>query len=438
MRSAQAITPNTQGSQGVMKTSQNNPKPLPSLPAEILGEIFQLTTACERINDTPAGDRIIRTLVAITSVNSYWRTVAISRKSLWTIIHISDPKSAMAITSALKILELFIERPSTASLDIYLALACGSNDHSHILWRSLSSHLYRCRKLVINRLLSAFARLVLPLRQPLERLESFHLDAPFRESYSRLEGVQEEPDMTLTQLETIFPVLSEAPNLQELRLIGHAPFWRFEWRAIESHLRGFPHLRVAILRFSVSDDEHDESSPQPFAIASLHTLASANWDHGKHLLLPDLRHFISITGGNSDLRDIPTQFSSLERLSLTRTQTYRLGGVMPITPMLSLIQLDLVCSAPVDELLVYLSADTKRGQTAIFPSLQRLQFYDCRMFESRLSECLEATFSLLEARPTLHIVWDHYPAKWELTEAPESCRGRLFETSDRFPQGWMI
>ncbi|KAF8319808.1 hypothetical protein DL93DRAFT_123616 [Clavulina sp. PMI_390] len=408
------------------------------LPEEILGEIFVLVTqtARERIDGRLAADQLIRSLFAIASVDSYWRAVATSRTSLWTMIHLSSSRPALG--SAFGILKLFLERSFPSSIDIYFALADRWHEYSWILWNSLSPHLGRCRKLIINRLVPGLAEFILPLRQPLERLELFHLDAPFKGNPFIREAASEEPHDAFTQLECTFPIQSEAPMLKELHLIGHAPFWKFDWGLLQSHLRNFPNLCIAVLRFSVSNAERGMCPSEPLALPSLHTLASAKWDPGKYVLLPQLKHFISIDWQTGDLGDVAAHFPSLERLSLARSQTYRLVVQLSITPMLSLKQLDLVRSAAVEELLKYLAWDADRGRKAVFPNLRTLTFYECILLESKISESLEATVSLLYACPTLHIFWDQYPPKWNLAEVPESCRGRLSETAETFPWGWVI
>ncbi|KAF8319805.1 hypothetical protein DL93DRAFT_2094728 [Clavulina sp. PMI_390] len=370
------------------------------LPSEILGEIFHLVTACDRVDDKLAADRLVRTLLGLTFVNSYWRSVAVGLPTLWTNIHISSTKSSPE--AALTILQLHLERSASLSIDVYFVpLMEHTAEHQTALWLSLCPHLPRCRTLVIGQLVPIMAELVLPLTGSLERLQSFRLEAPLREPRPSSENSR----IAFSRSEKIIPILFEAPALRELHLISHFPFWTFEWSVIKSHLCRFPCLSIAILRFWVNNDTQETSLPQPLPLPRLHTLSFANWDISIYVLLPQLKHFVPR---------------------------------MPAAPMLSLTQLDLVCSTAVGELMRWLAVDAASGTGAIFPNLQALHFYECVVLDHKVGESLEAAISLLQARPNLRVVWHQTPQKWNPANMPEESRERLSESSEMFPKGWML
>ncbi|KAF8319806.1 hypothetical protein DL93DRAFT_123691 [Clavulina sp. PMI_390] len=391
------------------------------LPPEILNKIFYLVTAHNRIDDKPAADRLVRTLLTLTSVNSYWRTLAIGLSSLWTTIYVSSTYPSQGT-----ILDLHLERSSNLPLDLYFRPPNGqSADYQIALWRSIYPHHTRCRTLVIGRLSHEMSEFMFPINGFWTRLESLRIEAPDLGYVAE----SEDPRIMIARLERVFPILFEAPNLRELHLISHT----LKWSVIERQLRHYPKLSIVVLRFSPS--AHDTPPPQPLTLPSLHTLASANWDVSIYTLLPRLKHYIPSGWRTGNLGYVPACFPFLERLSLVRTYGYRLAMEMPVAPMISLSRIDLARSAAVEEMLQYLTSNTG---LAIFPNLQTLQFYECMVRDERSKESLEALIPLLQSRPTLCIVWDHLPEKWDLGDVPKTYRNRLIESLDTFPKGWVI
>ncbi|KAF8319804.1 hypothetical protein DL93DRAFT_123831 [Clavulina sp. PMI_390] len=400
-----------------------------TLPIEILGEIFHFVTACDRIDDKVAANRLIRTLFALSAVNSYWRAVSTRLPSLWTHIHISNPKPALA--AALGVVNLHLERSSNLSLDVYFRLLKDqSSEYQNALWHSIRPHLPPCRTLFLGRLLVDLAELILPLGGPLHRLESCRLDSPYMEG----RYASKERAISFARLAKIFPIPADTAALKELQIIGSDPFWTFKWNVLEDYLQGCSMLSTAVLSFQLGFD--DERRSLPLTLPSLRTLASSKWDFEQYLFLPNLKHLISNAWWTAALHHTPARYPTLERLSLARANDFMFELLMPAKPMPSLKQFDLVRSEAVEEFLGFIVSDTN---PTILPNIKTLRFYVCTPQPGRARETLEATVSVLQARPTLQIVWDLYPREWgDLSEVPEEYRARISEQPELFPREWLV
>ncbi|KAF8319803.1 hypothetical protein DL93DRAFT_124383 [Clavulina sp. PMI_390] len=405
------------------------------LPVELLGDIFLFVTASERakvgINST--GDPLLQTLLHLSSVNSYWRDVAIGLPGLWTTIDISNDKRALP--TALAILELHLERSCGSSLDIYITLLKRqSTEYQSTLWNLISPHLYRCRTLFINQALFELAEFTLINMQPLERLEVLHLHLPFSFNHS----MSEKQKTALTRLASTAPSRSGAVPFGELRLTSLNPFWTLQWDIIRTLLTQIQ-TPVAVLHLCASDYGLIRG-PSELTLPLLRTLVSGNWDFSNYLLLPNLKHLVSGGWSNASLHEIPRQCPTLERLTFTAVAVDYFRRHMPTTPIPTLKRIDLV-NASIEIMAValeYFASPPPFGRRNVFPNLETLWFYNCKLDSADRRNLLRAILSVLHARPTLYIVWDWFPLEWDIREVPVAYRERISEGLETFPKEWLI
>ncbi|KAF8323307.1 hypothetical protein DL93DRAFT_680271 [Clavulina sp. PMI_390] len=234
------------------------------LPPELLLGVFELLVGSTSIPE------VHHTLLAITSVCSYWRSLAISSPSLWTRVYYGPLKSLVSQRSARKISKrarVFLERSRSLPIEIlaentlFPSIApLVPTIRDQRLWiaiRPFISQLSRCRELTLN-------CTYVDSRSLWERLSKANLglleSLSFKDRYNHpmtdtgvpspvFEDETSDDRLTCKSLKTLvfwhstpikfnpFPI---APSLCHLEVVFCVPTW---WDALVNALREFPFLQ---------------------------------------------------------------------------------------------------------------------------------------------------------------------------------------------------
>ncbi|KAF5374446.1 hypothetical protein D9615_009103 [Tricholomella constricta] len=212
----------------------NQATPIGSLPAEILGKIFEVANRSKTTEDHYPWSNPYQWKplpVAVSQVSSYWRDVALDSPLLWTEIDISPPWS-------LKTICLFLRRSKACPIHLNLTIptiAFGNlltpavvNASAHILCDHIAQHIPRCRKISIKGdfhqlepLLDAIINTILPSgASQLERLVMHITSVPdFQSDVHPTLFSQGFPVLTHVQVTSLMvPFLPSLPQVTSLQL----------------------------------------------------------------------------------------------------------------------------------------------------------------------------------------------------------------------------
>ncbi|KAF8312943.1 hypothetical protein DL93DRAFT_2228756 [Clavulina sp. PMI_390] len=183
-------------------------RPFDGLPDESLAEIFEHCTYVQRVkmHTFPSiAQKQLRTLLAISSVSSRWRNVAIGASQLWTWIAIVAQVFRKGEVGR-HIIEAFLERSKDRSIWVDLFLPIGNvfpPDAFLEAYEPITHHLHRCSAFCCYQLSNSTISLLFPLAGPMQRLVTLFLMG----------------DVTLPSV-TLFADPSSLTELRNLTIIG--------------------------------------------------------------------------------------------------------------------------------------------------------------------------------------------------------------------------
>lgn len=301
------------------------------LPYELLVQIFLCALAsCD------SGRSRHRYLQTITRVCSFWRAVAVSTASLWTIIECGSAqrmfgRQILQHSSQRAVAYLERSKPLPMSLKIDLMSGPVSDDELEVLWDAFSPHFARCSSINLAFRDARMMRGVLPLPSPLEHLHTIEI----RCGSARAPA----PAMDEDHPQTSLFADGNAPTLRQIRLAGShtLSLTNFSAPAIESlHVEADPNATgsdwdnisallsqsttVSDLKLVLNTRTSLPISKVPVSLPNLRSLKiidELGTTFSRLMNTPNLEHLELIQSSREPLGDITSLPFKLHSLALT-------------------------------------------------------------------------------------------------------------------------